>query len=176
MLEKEIHREGFWRSESEPNLPMPIHSDISWTNKFRFLYYLHGLEEVATFVIYKGVSPCRCCGHMIGNREFTHKGFVWPQGLSHYIEVHNVKPSKEFMEFVINEQLSVTARTINTLSEPKFSIGDRVRKVKGYSWPGIVVSVFFTKAGQLRYVVECTVPEVAGALHIYNEEQLEFMK
>lgn len=52
-------------------------------------------------------------------------------------------------------------------------IGDRVRKTKGYSWPGIIVADFHTIAGQRRVVVECTVPEVAGALHIYNPEQLE---
>ncbi len=52
-------------------------------------------------------------------------------------------------------------------------IGDRVQKVRGYRWPGVVVSVFETLAGHRRVVVECTVPEVAGALHIYNEDQLE---
>jgi hypothetical protein len=54
-----------------------------------------------------------------------------------------------------------------------FVVGDKVRKVKGYSWPGIVVSAFRTLSGQRRYVVECTTLEVAGALHIYNAEQLE---
>ena len=54
-----------------------------------------------------------------------------------------------------------------------FVVGDQVHKVKGYSWPGIVVSTFQTLSGQRRYVVECTTPEVAGALHIYNGEQLE---
>lgn len=54
-----------------------------------------------------------------------------------------------------------------------FVVGDKVRKVKGYSWPGIVVSSFQTLSGQHRYVVECTTPEVQGALHIYNAEQLE---
>jgi hypothetical protein len=54
-----------------------------------------------------------------------------------------------------------------------FVVGDQVRKIKGYSWPGIVVSTFQTLSGQHRYVVECTTPEVKGALHIYNGEQLE---
>lgn len=54
-----------------------------------------------------------------------------------------------------------------------FRVGDRVRKVKGYEWPGVVVSCFETLDGKPRYVVECTVPEVRGALHIYNGEQLE---
>ena len=52
------------------------------------------------------------------------------------------------------------------------AVGDRVEKVSGYKWPGIVVSVFDTLAGERRVVVECTTTEVAGALHIYNEKQL----
>ena len=47
------------------------------------------------------------------------------------------------------------------------------RKISGYPWLGVVVRVFKTLSGQTRVVVECTVPEVAGALHIYNEDQLE---
>lgn len=54
-----------------------------------------------------------------------------------------------------------------------FAVGERVRKLKGYAWPGVVVSVFKTISGATRVVVECTVPEVAGALHIYSPEQLE---
>jgi hypothetical protein len=52
-----------------------------------------------------------------------------------------------------------------------WKVGDRVQKATGYKWPG-VVSVFDTLAGKTRVVVECTVPEVAGALHIYSPEQL----
>ena len=51
-------------------------------------------------------------------------------------------------------------------------LGDRVEKASGYKWPGVVVAVFKTLAGETRVVVECTVPDVAGALHIYNPEQL----
>lgn len=53
-----------------------------------------------------------------------------------------------------------------------FKIGDKVEKTSGYKWPGVVVAVFDTLAGERRVVVECTTPEVAGALHIYNEKQL----
>lgn len=51
-------------------------------------------------------------------------------------------------------------------------VGDRVIKVTGYKWPGVIVSSFSTLEGRPRYVVECTVPEVAGALHIYAPEQI----
>ena len=62
----------------------------------------------------------------------------------------------------------------SALPEPSFAfrVGDRVEKASGYKWPGVVVSVFRTRAGHERIVVECTVPEVAGALHIYSPSQL----
>lgn len=53
-----------------------------------------------------------------------------------------------------------------------FQVGDKVQKSKGYLWPGVVVAVFDTLSGARRVVVECTAKEVAGALHIYSEEQL----
>jgi hypothetical protein len=56
--------------------------------------------------------------------------------------------------------------------DTQLKVGDKVEKVSGYKWPGIVISVFDTLAGERRVVVECTTPEVAGALHIYNEKQL----
>lgn len=57
-----------------------------------------------------------------------------------------------------------------------FKVGDKVEKVSGYKWPGVVVSVFDTLAGERRVVVECTVPEVKGALHIYNENQIKIVE
>jgi hypothetical protein len=51
-------------------------------------------------------------------------------------------------------------------------VGDPVEKIKGYKWPGVVVCVFKNLSGETRVVVECTVPEVAGALHIYHPDQL----
>ena len=56
------------------------------------------------------------------------------------------------------------------------AVGDKVKKTSGYKWPGIVIAVFDTLAGERRVVVECTVPEVAGALHIYNENQLKVVE
>lgn len=57
----------------------------------------------------------------------------------------------------------------------KFKVKDQVQKISGYKWPGEVVSTFTTIKGEQRYVVECTTPEVAGALHIYSETQLELV-
>jgi hypothetical protein len=51
--------------------------------------------------------------------------------------------------------------------------GDLVRKRAGYGYPGIIVSVFTTRAGAVRYVVEADHPGFAGMLHIFNGDQLE---
>lgn len=51
-------------------------------------------------------------------------------------------------------------------------IGDPVEKVTGYRWPGVIVADFVTTDGKRRLVVECDVPEVSGALHIYAPEQI----
>lgn len=52
-------------------------------------------------------------------------------------------------------------------------VGDQVEKVTGYRWPGVIIGVCTTLAGKTRYVVECTVPDVAGALHIYSPDQIK---
>jgi hypothetical protein len=57
--------------------------------------------------------------------------------------------------------------------ENKFKVGDRVDKVKGYKFPGTVVSVFVTTAGETRLVVEI---DNYGLLHIFNPNQLKIVE
>lgn len=52
-----------------------------------------------------------------------------------------------------------------------FKVGDKVDKLKGYTFPGTVVSVFETTSGDTRLVVEMT---GHGILHIFNEGQLKY--
>ena len=51
----------------------------------------------------------------------------------------------------------------------KFKVGDKIRKPKGYKFPGTIVSVFENTKGQTRLVAEM---EDIGILHIFNEDQL----
>ena len=58
-------------------------------------------------------------------------------------------------------------------------VGDKVEKIGGYKYPGIVVAKFTklspaaTGAVQERFVVECTELAVSGMLHIFREGQLQ---
>jgi hypothetical protein len=55
----------------------------------------------------------------------------------------------------------------------KFHLDQEVEKTNGYSFPGTVVAVFTTLAGELRYVVEM---DEHRLLHIFNETQLQARK
>lgn len=70
--------------------------------------------------------------------------------------------------------------------QPKFKVGDKVRKVKGYAWEGKIVMAGNIEGTGIRYVVqqnELFVTDIdrvdkkrvvaGGALHIFAEEQLE---
>jgi hypothetical protein len=49
------------------------------------------LRSGTTFVASAGFSVCRICGVDNGSTELTDgENFVWPQGLAHYVEMHDV--------------------------------------------------------------------------------------
>ncbi|WP_199516972.1 hypothetical protein [Nucisporomicrobium flavum] len=49
------------------------------------------LRSGTPFAAAAGFSPCRICGGANGGAELTDgEYFVWPEGLSHYVEVHGV--------------------------------------------------------------------------------------
>lgn len=97
-------REGFWRWQHEPDLPMPIANAMPWEGQAEFLRRLSAVEDAANFLQAKGWSTCRVCDRPNGSREFRTAGAEWPEGLRHYVETHNVRPSKAFTDYI--ERLS----------------------------------------------------------------------
>ena len=52
-------------------------------------------------------------------------------------------------------------------------VGDKVEKISGYLFPGVIVAKFRKLDNrQERFVVECTESSVRGMLHIFRENQL----
>jgi hypothetical protein len=101
-MKEEIKLEGYWWSKHEKNLnfPKPIAQEEPWKGQLEFLSKLIKLENELNQNLYRGMSTCRVCHCWNGNGEFNHKGWRWPEGLRHYIEVHNVKPSSDFINMV----------------------------------------------------------------------------
>jgi hypothetical protein len=53
------------------------------------------------------------------------------------------------------------------------TLHQKVQKLSGYKYPGIIVAVFTTTEGRVRYVVEADHPDFRGMLHIFTDAQLE---
>jgi len=58
----------------------------------------------------------------------------------------------------------------NMNKQPKFKVGDKAHKPKGYAFPCTIIGVFENLKGDIRIVGEM---DEYGLLHIFNEDQLE---
>eukprot|EP01113_Clastostelium_recurvatum_P030493 TRINITY_DN3709_c1_g1_i2.p1 TRINITY_DN3709_c1_g1~~TRINITY_DN3709_c1_g1_i2.p1 ORF type:complete len:316 (+),score=60.10 TRINITY_DN3709_c1_g1_i2:106-1053(+) len=116
-LMKRVHEsrslyEGFWGSA----WGQPQKGDQPWEGQQDFLDKLTQLEKIVPTIQYRGFSWCRfvhdgCSCKKNGSREFQDKtGFnnkvpgwtvVWPEGFRHYIEAHNLRPTQEFIDYVL---------------------------------------------------------------------------
>jgi hypothetical protein len=94
--------EGYWRqTEDDPeDLPWPV-PEPGWGEQ-EFLLTLKEVERIAPWQGYRGMSTSRLTGLPNGSREYYHKGWIWPEGLAHYIE-RGVKPSDAFRDFISRE-------------------------------------------------------------------------
>lgn len=107
--------EGYWRpnksairyyEKDDIILTYPdvtkLQGDRAFRGKSEFLAALSKVEGRAASVRYKGSSNCRICGIRNGSAEFSYRNAKWPEGYRHYVSAHNVKPSKEFAEFIMD--------------------------------------------------------------------------
>ena len=93
--------EGYWYSKFTPQYPMPVARAEPWEGQAEFLVKLAKKEARAGKTQYRGMSTCRCCKQFNGSSEYHTDKWAWPSGLRHYIEEHNVKPSDDFIKFVM---------------------------------------------------------------------------
>ena len=97
-----FENEGYWReSEDEASpLPWPV-QDPTWEHRGEFLVELRIIESTSAYTDWMGFSRCRLCGRDNGASDFRAGQWVWPEGYQHYIADHDVRPSREFEEFVL---------------------------------------------------------------------------
>lgn len=94
---------GYWKSTEEPNLPDPTQlPKIDPEIKPIVLQYL---ANGKTHKHWRGHSWCRFrCGipnTKMGSTDQTDGKYVWPTGLYHYIEEHNITLPQEFINHII---------------------------------------------------------------------------
>lgn len=104
---------GYWRVPSghgesgfenfRSSLPNPRdYVDLTWDKAERDTV-LERLRVATVFVQWRGYASCRMCDGHYGTSCRTLDGtWVFPQGFSHYIEVHGVRPPRVFIDHVLN--------------------------------------------------------------------------
>lgn len=62
------------------------------------------LDKGSLFMTQCGLSWCRfhCGEKSMGYREWTDGYFYWPEGLSHYVRCHQVRPPAAFVDHVLH--------------------------------------------------------------------------
>jgi hypothetical protein len=96
-----LMRIGYWSGpQAAGDWPDPTDFvDPDWDDDERdgLAHYLrHGLVTRA----YMGYSECRLYGVQNGSLELTDTVYAWPEGLSHYVSQHSVRPPKVFTDHV----------------------------------------------------------------------------
>ena len=95
---------GYWFTELAPSeYPRPQALVGRWTPAQRAAVVTH-LQNGVVFERYRGFSYCRFgCGiepRELGNCDLFDGTWVWPSGLAHYVEKHNVRLPDVFVEHV----------------------------------------------------------------------------
>lgn len=72
------------------------------------------LRSGAIYTMYLGKSTCRflCKNQKVGSNELTDGAWVWPEGLAHYMDVHDVLLPSEFVDNARNNGFQIPADSI----------------------------------------------------------------
>ena len=120
----ELRLIGYWTSYLDEDLPNPSNFVVeNWSSSERELVINYLKNGTVMPHRMAGLSWCRFnCGIVAnGSLELTDGHYLWPEGLAHYVEFHNLKLPQEFIEnckskihseqFIIDETVEYTVNT-----------------------------------------------------------------
>jgi hypothetical protein len=97
---------GYWYSWLARSLPVPIKCRSPRDPQARDAVREH-LRRGEVWMSFAGFSRCRLCGRedeTMGSCDLTDGVWVWPQGLTHYIEEHDIELPAAFLDHVASGQ------------------------------------------------------------------------
>lgn len=116
---KEYKLEKIWRTkktdyvrDSKGELfPYPKEHEGYWPDKQNVLNRLESfgtyLETKGKTIPYDEKKECLICGKKnVTTKRFKYINIMWEDGLSHYINVHNIEPSTQFKQFILNKKIT----------------------------------------------------------------------
>lgn len=115
---KRLETLGFWFNERAPSsYPRPQRLIGSWDSDVRTAVQTY-LRAGSSLCSYAGRSYCRfdCGERNMGNRDLTDGTFAWPEGLVHYIDVHEVRLPEPFVQHVVSRRAVIAAFELPALT------------------------------------------------------------
>lgn len=102
-------RVGYWDEKNDPHNQV----DKSWDDTERN-HVIAYLDSGRVKTRWRGSSNCRFCGQINGSVCLTDGIYMWPEGYSHYLQEHSVKPPQDFLEHfrATIKKLSIAQKTI----------------------------------------------------------------
>lgn len=99
--------EGYWfNSISEQTSTFPFPKETEKIVDINFLNKLKNCMSILKKIDYCGPSMCRICKQCNGNIEYelieNDVKYLFPEGVMHYYQDHNVQPSDEFYALIMN--------------------------------------------------------------------------
>ena len=100
---------GFWCSTYGDFIDNVMDYDLGWPHPRAIVDFnwererrseiLNYLKSGISIQAYNGWSNCRfsCAEEYLGTEDFTDGMWLWPEGLSHYVEVHHVRLPEAFI-------------------------------------------------------------------------------
>lgn len=104
---------GYWSGEQAPGWPdVAAFVDADWDEDERHLVsqYLACGTLART---YMGLSVCRVCGASNGYAEYSDGMYIWPSGLAHYVDQHDVRLPDEFVRQAVARLLEFEAAEVD---------------------------------------------------------------
>jgi hypothetical protein len=77
-----------------------VDKNWDWETRDKVIEYLKRGLRTNTYL---GFSRCRLCQCPNGSSEQTDGTYIWPSGYVHYLERHQVKPPKAFIDHVLKK-------------------------------------------------------------------------
>lgn len=115
---KEYKLEKIWRSKKNDNsrdsrgelFPFPSNQK-PWSGNEIILNRIKNIDQVLDeknrYDKYIVSKNCLLCDKKnVSTKKYRYSGFMWEDGLVHYIDKHNIEPSTEFKEFILNRSMT----------------------------------------------------------------------